>query len=99
MSYSINAVIRLDKFSKTRNEAPVCIRIIKDRQISYKTIFKINPEFWDDKNQKVKKSCPNSNEKNAVIAKNIADIEKEVLLIGMSTNEYGVNSIRNKIRK
>jgi len=97
MSHSVNAVIRLNKLSKTRNEVPVCIRIIKDRQTSYKTIFKINPEFWDSKNSKVKKSCPNANEMNASIAQKLAEMEKEVLLIGMTTNEYGVNSIRNKI--
>jgi integrase/recombinase XerD len=97
MSYSVNAVIRLNKLSKTRNEVPVCIRIIKDRQTSYKTIFKINPEYWDSKNSKVKKSCPTANEMNASIAQNIAEVEKDVLLIGMTTNEYGVNSIRNKI--
>lgn len=98
MSYSVNAVIRLNKLSKTRNEVPVCIRIIKDRQTSYKTIFKINPEFWDSKNSKVKKSCPTANEMNASIAQKIAEVEKDVLLIGMTTNEYGVNSIRNKIQ-
>lgn len=98
MSHSISAVIRLSKLSKTRNEVPVCIRIIKDRQISYKTIFKINPEFWDAKNSKVKKSCPNANEKNALISKRFAEIEQEVLRNVMTSNEYGVSSIRNKIK-
>ena len=44
----IVAVIRREKLSKSTNEAPVCLRIIKDRKVMYKTLFHVSPEFWDD---------------------------------------------------
>lgn len=56
----IVAVIRREKLSKSTNEAPVCLRIIKDRKVMYKTLFHVSPEFWDDKNRCIKKQHPNA---------------------------------------
>lgn len=98
MNYSIKVVLRLDKITGTTKEAPVCVRVIKDRQITYKTIFKIKPEYWDLANCKIKKSYPNAKEMNALISMKKSEIENKVLLISMSNDEYGVDSIRNKIK-
>jgi integrase len=98
MNYSIKVVLRLDKITETTKEAPVCIRVIKDRQITYKTIFKIKPEYWDLKNCNVKKSYSNAKEMNAVISQKRSEIENEVLQISKSNDEFGVSSIRNKIK-
>ena len=56
----IVAVIRREKLSKSTNEAPVCLRITKDRRVMYKTLFHVSPEFWDDKNRCIKKQHPNA---------------------------------------
>jgi len=99
MNYSSKVVIRHEKQSKATNEAPVCIRIIKDRQITYKTIFKLNPAFWDDDKNCVKKSYPNAIELNACISKAKAELEKEILLLNLSQETHGVTAIRNKIQQ
>ena len=41
----IVTVIRREKLSKSTNEAPVCLRITKDRRVMYKTLFHVSPEF------------------------------------------------------
>ena len=57
----IVAVIRREKLSKSTNEAPVCLRIIKDRKVMYKTLFHVSPRvFGDDKNRCIKKQHPNA---------------------------------------
>lgn len=99
MNYSCKVTIRPEKKSKVTNEVPVCLRIIKDRQITYKTIFKINPSFWDAEKCCVKKSHPNSNEFNASISKEKAELEKEILLLNLAQETQGVSAIRNKIQK
>ena len=98
MSYSIKVVIRLDKTTKSTNEAPVCLRIIKDRQTMYRTIFKLKPELWDKKNSNVRKAHPNSNELNTLITSKKSDIEKEFLLLNIAKDEKGVGALRNKIQ-
>ncbi len=46
-------VLRKDKVSK-HGEAPVCLRITKDRRCTYKTLFHLNPAYWDENAQRVK---------------------------------------------
>ena len=36
-------IIRLDKLSKSTNEVPVCLHIIKDRKTTYKTLIHVHP--------------------------------------------------------
>lgn len=40
-------VIRTEKLSKSTNEAPVCLRITKDRKVAYKTLLHVPPDCWD----------------------------------------------------
>lgn len=68
-------VIRLDKLAKSTNEAPVCLRITKDRRTTYKTLLHIDPKYWDAKGQCVKKQHPNAELFNATIAKKKANLE------------------------
>lgn len=42
-------VLRLEKLSKKTNEAPVCLRITKDRKSTYKTLLNVSPSCWDAK--------------------------------------------------
>ena len=99
MSYSVKAIIRLEKMSKKTGEVPVCVRTIKDRQNLYETIFKIKPEFWDLKNCKVKKTHPNADEMNSFLQKRIAKTNSDILMVNLTTDEIGVNSIRTKMKK
>ncbi len=98
MMPKFKVIIRKEKTSKITNEAPVCLRITKDRQSTYKTIVSVKPEFFDEKNQCVKKSYPNAEILNAKIAETKAKIQAEVLLLNTSQNSIGVSEIRNKVK-
>lgn len=93
----IVAVIRREKLSKSTNEAPVCLRIIKDRKVMYKTLFHVSPEFWDDKNRCIKKQHPNAEILNTTINQKKAELEKETLLLTLADSSISMETIRNKI--
>ena len=95
-NYNAKVLIRLDRIKKT-GEAPVCIRLTKDRESTYKTLFSIKPEYWDEKKQLVKKKHPNAAERNSLIAQKLAEINKEAYLEVSSTDEHGVAAIRRKL--
>lgn len=90
-------VIRLDKLAKSTNEAPVCLRITKDRRTTYKTLLHIDPKYWDAKGQCVKKQHPNAELFNATIAKKKANLEQEACLLTLANDSVSISTIRNKI--
>ena len=93
----IVAVIRREKLSKSTNEAPVCLRITKDRRVMYKTLFHVSPEFWDDKNRCIKKQHPNAEILNTTINQKKAELEKETLFLTLANSSISMATIRNKI--
>ena len=90
-------VIRLDKLSKSTNEAPVCLRITKDRKVMYKTLLHVAPEYWDEKEQSVKKQHPNATGLNAIITRKKADLIKETYLLTLADDSVSIATIKNKI--
>lgn len=94
--FKFRTVLRLEKLSKTTNEAPVCLRITKDRKSTYKTLLHVSPACWDAKGQRVIRH-PNADLFNAVISRKRAEIEREACLLTLSGNEVSIGAIRNKI--
>lgn len=94
--FKFRTVLRLEKLSKTTNEAPVCLRITKDRKSTYKTLLHVSPSCWDAKGQRVIRH-PNADLFNAVISRKRAEIEREACLLALSDNEVSIGAIRNKI--
>lgn len=90
-------VIRREKLSKSTNEAPVCLRITKDRKVTYKTLLHVSPDYWDDKEQCVKKQHPNTVALNAVISQRKAELEKETCFLSLKDDSVSIETIRNKI--
>lgn len=90
-------VVRQEKLSKSTNEAPVCLRITKDRRTTYKTLLHIDPKYWDRKGQCVKKQHPNAELLNATIAKKKASLEQETCLLTLANDSVSISTIRNKI--
>lgn len=90
-------VIRTEKLSKSTNEAPVCLRITKDRKVAYKTLLHVPPDCWDDKKQCVKKQHPNAVALNAVISQRKSELEKETCLLALKDDSVSIETIRNKI--
>lgn len=93
----IKAVIREEKVAKSTNQAPVYLRITKDRKPMYKTVLHVEPKYWDKQGQCVKKQHPNAGELNAIIAKKRAEFEKETCLLSLTNDSVSISTIRNKI--
>lgn len=98
MAYSIKIVLRKEKISRQTGKAPLCIRVTKDREITYKTITHILPKHWDADEQRVKKAHTGAREINALIQKTKDEIERELLMTDITSDTVGVNAIRNKLR-
>ncbi|WP_165043601.1 site-specific integrase [Dysgonomonas sp. ZJ709] len=98
-NYSVTVFMRLDKISKKKKDAPVVIQIYRDGQKTQKRVFRIKPEYWDEENCVVKKSHPNSMEKNYQLKQAVAECEELTFSIIKANNEFGINQIRNNIHQ
>ncbi len=77
---SIKLVLRCDKVNKNSGKAPLYLRVIKDRKTTFISLGQqLDPKFWDEDKQKVKKSYPNSARMNAFLAQKISETEQKVL--------------------
>ena len=86
--HSIKPVLRIDK-AKANGDAPLYIRIIKERKPTYKALkFYLNPSHWDEKLTKVRKSHPNSVRLNNQISQKIAALSDAMLKLEDSTSPY-----------
>lgn len=97
--YTVRVVVRKNKISKTTGEIPVCIRTTKDRKSMYVTLFSIKPEYWDEENKRIRKSHPNSTQKNKQISDALAKNENIAYKAIEVRDEFGVGAIRDKIKK
>jgi integrase/recombinase XerD len=85
---SIKPVLRIDK-SKLNGEAPLYLRIINDRRISYRTLgLYLDPKHWDEQLQRVRKSHPNSVRANNLIAQHLAALNDEMLSLETTSEAY-----------
>lgn len=69
MATTLHIVLRANRIN-TKNEAPIYIRIIKNRQSFFvSTGIRIDPGFWDDKRKRVKPNHPNATSINILLNK------------------------------
>jgi len=97
MTISKKLVMRMDHISAKTHEAPICLRITLNRQTTYKTIYRLKPEYWNQNRQLVTRKHPNYAELNTFIEKEVADIEKWLLMLNSSTGINDIGSMRRKI--
>lgn len=75
---SIKLILRSDKVDQT-GEAPLFLRIIKDRKTKFISLgLKFKLTEWDEEKQRVKKNHSNSARMNAFISNKVAEAEGEV---------------------
>lgn len=91
------AELYLQKLSKSSNKAPIRLRITKDRKSMYRTLLHIEPKYWDEKNECIKKQHLNVIELNALLESKIAEIKKEISLLEITDNTTCITGIRNKL--
>ena len=73
----------------------VCIT--KDRKVTYKTLLHLDPKYWNDKEQCVKKQHPNAVALNTVISQRKAELERETCFLSLMDDSISIETIRNKI--
>lgn len=90
---TLKAILKKDK--KKDGTYPLVIRITKNGKSTFVyTEYSLLPEQWDDKNQRVKKTHPNSVRLNHLIAKRISEAGDKA--IELETNKQVVSSIAIK---
>lgn len=95
---SISLVLR--KKIRKDGSYPIAIRITKDRKSSYlHTGQHVFEKDWDSAKSKVKKSHPNANRMNNVLAKKLAEAEDIHLELEGKGNNTSAKSIQGKIKK
>lgn len=95
----IKVVLRKEKLSAKTGEAPVCLRITKERRHQLITLFSIDPIYWDEKKSRVNNKHPNSDVLNLKISSQKASTEQEICMLELNdpSSSVGIDTIRNKI--
>lgn len=95
---SIKILLREDKLNKKTGEAPLYIRIIKDRKPRYYSLgVKLKPEQWDEAASRVRKNHPNSKRLNFFLTKKKAEAEGTVIDLELTEPKASSSKIKNKI--
>lgn len=80
-------------------EAPVYLRIIKDRRKTDMSLgYRIRPEDWDDKKQRVKRSHPNSIRLNNLLAQKMAEAQGESINVEAVEKSASIKRIKKAVK-
>lgn len=91
--------VLLFKKKKTDTTHPIAIRVIKNRKPSYiYTGQYLEEKYWDEKNQRVKKSHPNSTRLNNYILKKLAEANDKLLELENSEQKFSAQAITQQIK-
>ncbi|HRF76733.1 MAG TPA: site-specific integrase [Chitinophagales bacterium] len=94
-----NVKLVLRKETKKDGTSPLAIRITKDRKSSYIYLeYSIKEDDWDVKNQRVKKSHPNSTRLNNFLATKVAEALNRSLEIETERKDVSSKTVRQKIK-
>ncbi len=97
MATSVNVVF----FPKRKNkegEAPIYIRVIKNRKQSYILVGKVHVKDWDEKNKRVKKSIgENSQRINNYITQKLAEAEGTVLELEAKSKNLNSKNLKEAV--
>jgi site-specific recombinase XerD len=94
-----NIKVVLRKEVKKDGTSPLAIRITKDRKSSYVYLeYSVREDEWDRKNQRVKKSHPNSKRLNNYLVTKVAEAINKSLEIETEQKEVSPQSVRQKIK-
>lgn len=76
---TVKVILRTSKINSA-GEAPLCIRITKDRNSKFIFLnYRIKPDCWDDEKNRVRKSHPNYQQLNAYLADKVKEAEAVAL--------------------
>jgi integrase len=91
--------VALRKKRNSKGEYPLIIRITKDRKTSYYSVGQyINEKHWDIKNQKIKKSHPNSTRINHFLTKKLGEANDKLMELASNKSIFSAQQIVNEIK-
>ena len=94
---TVRLILKKDKLNK-EGEAPLYIRIIKDRKAKFISLgIKIKPKDWNEKQSRVKKSHPNSQRMNNFLAHKVAEAEGIALEMETASKFVSPKSLKESI--
>ncbi|MEO5675241.1 MAG: phage integrase SAM-like domain and Arm DNA-binding domain-containing protein, partial [Chitinophagales bacterium] len=94
---TVAIIFRRDKLNR-KKEAPIHLRIIKDRRINYVTTGIMLPEkFWDLKQHNIKSSFPNSKRLNSFISNKFAELQDKVFEHETISKSLSTHALKEKI--
>lgn len=97
MISSIQLVLRIER-TNTKGEAPVYLRIIKNRKSTFiSTGVKIEPKYWDLKKLSVKPGHPNCGRLNSILSKIKLEYQDKLLKIETDNLSSNIKSIKDKL--
>lgn len=90
-------ILKTDK-AKSDGEAPLYLRIIKDRKAKFISLgFSIHPKHWNEKEKTVRKSHPNSVYLKNFLAQKLSDALKVSLELETSSKKISPKKIKQAI--
>ena len=96
MASSIRIMLR--KKANKDGKFPIVIRITKNRKSSFIYIGQyIDDSFWDEKNNRVKKSHPNSARLNNLILKKMSEVNDQLLEVISDDKKASISKIKSHI--
>lgn len=97
MATSVN-VVYFPKRKNKEGEAPIYIRVIKNRKQSYILVGKVHVKDWDEKNKRVKKSIgENSQRINNYITQKLAEAEGTVLELEAKSKNLNSKNLKEAV--
>ena len=97
MATSVKIVFRKEKMNN-KEEAPLYLRIIKNRQSKYIALgITVHKDNWDEENKRVKKGMKNSQRINNTITNKLAEAENQALELENHSKDISAASIKENI--
>src|SRR5690606_22956773 len=94
---SIKTVLR--KKQNANGQCPIAVRITVNRRSSYLSTGQyIDAKHWDEKNQKVKKSHPNSTRLNNYISKKLSEANDKLLEVESEKDSFSAQIVTDQIK-
>ncbi len=94
---SVSIIFRKENLNKN-GEAPIHLRIIKDRKINFiSTGIMLPKKYWDEKNRKIKVGFPNSKRLNSFLSNKFAELQDQVFEHETISKSLSTRQIKEKI--
>ena len=95
---TVKLILRTERTNKS-GEAPLYIRMIKDRKPQYISLnFRLPPSSWNQDEQKIKSSYPNSTRLNHFIVKKLAEANDKLLELESEKEQVTAQLVTSNIK-